>query len=132
MGYYTRVAGEIAITPPLTWREIGGSDYDPYRPDKPDSDVKLRTETDTITTDEGRLEREWAPALVPAWDDSFKAYALLEHVQAAINAFPGHTFTGRFDCEGEDADDLGRVVVRDGRAVKVVPRIVWPDEDGAP
>jgi hypothetical protein len=61
------------------------------------------------------MMRKTAVALVPTWEDSYKAYNLVEHVQEAIDAFPDHTFTGRLDCEGDENTDLWRVVVRDGR-----------------
>lgn len=130
MGYYTSVDGEIRIQPPLTWAEIKDSPFLPGSPnDKTEYDVRLRADEETIDTDEGQLVRKTCSVLLPRWDDSFKAYHLVEHVQAVIDAFPGRTFTGRLDCEGEETGDLWRVVVRDGRALKVEPRIVWPDED---
>lgn len=125
MGYNTSVSGEIRIEPPLTWRDFKDSPFAGT-----DKDVTFRVDEETVTTDDGPLIRKTAVALVPAWEDSYKAYNLVAHVQEAIDAFPEHTFTGRLDCEGEETADLWRVVVRDGRAVKVTPRIVWPDEDG--
>ena len=127
MGYTTTVNGEIDITPPLSWQEIKAS---PFAPNDTHGDynVRLRIDETSIDTDDGTLLRRSAPALVPAWEEAFKAYHLVEHVQTAIDAFPGHLFSGRLECEGEDTGDLWRVVVRDGRAVKVEPRIVWPDE----
>lgn len=126
MGYNTSVTGEIRIEPPLAWREFKDSPFAGR-----DMDVKLRIDEETVDTDDGPLIRKTASAIVPAWEDSYKAYKLIEHVQQAIDAFPGHTFTGRLECEGEENTDLWRVVIRDGRAVRVEPRIVWPDEDGA-
>lgn len=38
------------------------------------------------------------------------------------------TFTGYLECQGEEAGDLWRVYVRNGQAVRVDPKIVWPDE----
>jgi hypothetical protein len=126
MGYNTSVTGEIRIEPPLAWREFKDSPFAGR-----DMDVKIRIDEETVDTDDGPLIRKTASAIVPAWEDSYKAYKLIEHVQQAIDAFPGHTFTGRLECEGEENTDLWRVVIRDGRAVRVEPRIVWPDEDGA-
>lgn len=126
MGYNTSVSGEIRIEPPLAWREFKDSPFAGR-----DKDVTLQVDAETVDTADGPLMRKTAVALVPTWEDSYKAYHLVEHVQEAIDAFPEHTFTGRLDCEGEENTDLWRVVVRDGRAVKVTPRIVWPDEDGA-
>lgn len=124
MGYNTSVDGELRIEPPLTWREFKAS---PFTGD--DLDVRLRVEAETIDTDDGPLMRKTATALIPTWEDSYKAYHLVEHVQQAIDAFPGHTFTGRLECEGEDNTDIWRVIVRDGKAVKIQPRIVWPDDE---
>lgn len=126
MGYNTSVSGEIRIEPPLTWREFKDSPFTGH-----EKDVTFHVDEETVAMDDGPLIRKTAVALVPSWEDSYKAYNLVAHVQEAIDAFPGHTFTGRLDCEGEENADLWRVVVRDGRAVKVTPRIVWPDEDGA-
>jgi hypothetical protein len=126
MGYNTSVTGEIRIEPPLAWREFKDSPFAGR-----DMDVKLRIDEETIDTDDGPLIRKTASAIVPAWEDSYKAYKLIDHVQQAIDAFPGHTFTGRLECEGEENTDIWRVVIRDGRAVRIEPRIVWPDEDGA-
>ena len=128
MGYTTTVDGEIDITPPLSWQEIKTSPFAPNDTTHGDFNVRLRIDETSIDTEDGALLRRCAPALVPAWEEAFRAYNLVEHVQAAIDAFPGHVFSGRLECEGENAGDLWRVVVRDGRAVKVQPRIVWPDE----
>ena len=130
MGYYTRVTGELHIEPPLTWPEFKDSRFLPGSPnDNGNYDVQLRADEETVDTDEGQLVRKTASVLLPRWDDSFKAYNLIEHVQAVIDAFPGRTFTGRLECEGEDNTDMWRLIVRDGRAVRVEPRIVWPDEE---
>lgn len=129
MGYNTRVSGELTMTPPLAWNEFKNSPFHVPADEYGDLDVKLAVTEETVDTDEGPLIRKTATALVPAWDDSFKAYHLVEHAQQAIDAFPGREWSGRLECEGEEAGDLWRVIVRDGRAVKVEPRIVWPDED---
>lgn len=131
MGYNTHVTGEIAIEPPLKWAEFKDSPFNRTSVDAYDGtkNVELRVDTETVETDDGPLMRKSATSLIPAWDGSGKFYNLIEHVQEAIDAFPGHTFTGRFDCEGEENTDIYRVVIREGRAVKVEPRIVWPDED---
>jgi hypothetical protein len=128
MSYITHVAGEFTITPPLTWPEFHDSPFasDDWR----DTDLVLRVDEEQVNTDDGLLIRRTASALVMREIDEYNARNLIQQVQAAIDAFPGHTFTGRLDCEGEENTDIWRVVVRDGRAVKVEPRIVWPDEDG--
>lgn len=135
MGYTTRVTGEFAIEPPLTWKEIKESPFQPRatgptRYGAPDIDLVLRVEETTVDTDDGEMVRRTASALVMPYIDEYRARGLVEQVQRCIDLFPGHTFTGRLECEGQENTDLWRVIVRDGRAVRIEPRIVWPDEDG--
>lgn len=132
MGYTTHVTGELAIEPPLFWPEFKDSRFAPnnitssYTPS-----LVLRVTEESVDTDEGPLLKRTATALVMREIDEYRERGLVDEVQSAIDSFPGHTFTGRLDCEGEENTDIWRVVIRDGRAVKVTPRIVWPDEDGA-
>lgn len=131
MGYTTRVTGEFAITPPLTWTEFRDSSFAPHNiEDSYEPSLILRVDEDTVDTDEGPLLRRTATALVMRDIDEYRAHGLLDEVQAAIDAFPGHEWSGRLDCEGDRNGDMWRVLVRNGRAVKVEPRIVWPDEPG--
>jgi hypothetical protein len=130
MGYITHVTGEFAIEPPLTWPEFKDSEFVPHNIDcSYDPDLILRVAEESVDTDDGPLLRRTATALVMREIDEYRAYNLLDQVQKAVDSFPSHTFTGRLDCEGEESTDLWRVVIRDGRAVKVEPRIVWPDEE---
>ncbi|MEV5770126.1 DUF6205 family protein [Streptomyces antimycoticus] len=134
MGYITHVTGQFAIAPPLTWNEIKNSPFEPIGRGAygtADIDLTLRIDEEAVDTDEGQLVRRTASALVMPHIDEYRARGLVEQVQRCLDAFPGHTFTGRLECEGEENTDLWRVVIRDGRAVKITPRIVWPDEGGA-
>jgi hypothetical protein len=131
MGYTTHVVGEFAIEPPLTYAEFKDSKFAPdnivssYNPS-----LALRVSEQVVEKEDGVFLRRTATALVMREIDEYRERGLVDEVQNAVDAFPGHTFTGRLDCEGEENTDMWRVVVRDGRAVKVEPRIVWPDEDG--
>ena len=129
MGYYSRVDGEIRIEPPLSLTEFKTSPFNPNRTEYDDRlDVKLLIREEPVDTDDGPLLRRTAPELVAAHTDSYKAYYLVEHVQKAIDTFAGHTFSGRLECKGEDGAQW-RIIVRDGRAQQIEPRIVWPDEE---
>jgi hypothetical protein len=130
MGYTTHVEGELTISPPLTWNEFKDSPFYALQQYDAQRDLMLRVDETEVDTDGGVLTRRTASALVMAWEDEYRAYNLMDHVQEAVTAFPGHTWSGRLECEGEENTDMWRVVVRDGRAVRVEPRIVWPDEDG--
>jgi len=134
MGYTTHVTGEFAIEPPLTWNEIKASPFEPVVRGKygaVDIDLDICVEETSVDTDEGTLVRRIGTALAMRQIDEYRARDLVKQVQRCIDLFPGHTFTGRLECEGEENTDLWRVIIRDGRAVRIEPRIVWPDEDGA-
>ena len=123
MGYYTRFEGEISIVPPLTWAEI--------KKGPGLQDLRLRTVEDVEETAEGHVTRVTADAVVPITEDSYKGYSIREELQALAKAHKSHQFTGYISAEGEDAGDLWRLAVKDGKAVQIRPRIVWPDEGGA-
>lgn len=132
MGYTTHVTGEFAITPPLTWPEFRDSQFALHNIHLSfEPSLILRVDEDTVDTNEGPLLRRTATALVMREIDEYRERGLVDEVQAAIDAFPGHAWSGRLDCYGEANTDMWRVVIRDGRAVRVEPRIVWPDEGGA-
>lgn len=127
MGYYTTVTGVIHIVPALTWDEVKDSRYnrDALSYDEK-TGLVLHVDEETVETPDGPLLRRTASALAPAWGEAYRAYTLLEDVQAAVDAFPGHEFIGVLECEGEDNPDMWRVVVRDRRATKVEPEVIWP------
>jgi hypothetical protein len=133
MGYTTHVRGEFKIEPPLSWNEIRNSPFEPVGQQQYlalDIDLVLRVDEDSVDTDEGTLVRRTGTALVMREIDEYRARNLIEQVQRCLDLFPGHAFTGRLECEGEENTDMWRVVVRDGRALRIEPRIVWPDEMG--
>jgi hypothetical protein len=127
MSYTTHVRGEFVITPPLAWPQFKDSPF--ASGDWRASDLVLRVDEESVDTDDGQLLRRTAGVLAMREIDEYNSRNLLAEVQKAVDAFPGHTFTGRLECEGEEAGDLWRVVIRNRRAVKVEPRIVWPEDD---
>lgn len=121
MGYNTRITGNIEIVPPLKPAEIK------RLPEF--NDVRIATATETIETEDGdELVRYTRTAIVPDSDDRYRAYSVVEEVQAIIDAHPDRGFYGYLEGRGEDDYDLWRLSVRDGKAVKTMARIVWDDE----
>lgn len=80
MGYYTTVSGEIRIEPPIPWAEIRSSQFVPGG----EFEAVLVVEETSEDTPEGTLVRKQAVAITPCSEDGFKAYHLVEHVQAII------------------------------------------------
>lgn len=127
MGYITRFDGEFVITPPLTWAEARESRFSPDNFDSHRLEVKVRVGEQVTEDDEGPRIMRTGIALVPAYESEMRGYNIVDHVQRFLDEHPGHKLVGRFDCEGEQAADVWRLEIQDGRAVKVTPRIVWPD-----
>jgi hypothetical protein len=124
MAYETSFSGEIRIDPPIPAEALEGTGFTPDRHNG--MDVTLRISEIPVDGVPGAYRR-MAVAVVPAMT-RFSGYDIVEHLQRLLSLFgEGRTFTGRFDCAGEEAGDLWRLEVHDGRAVKVEPRIVWPD-----
>lgn len=129
MGYNTSVNGEIIITPPIPWKRVKDGPFtDTGREHR---DVILRMREEEIENGDDTIIRRTADAVVPAWEDSYRAYYIVEHLQELVDLYgEGREFTGRLHCEGEENLDVWRVYVRDGRAVRVDPVVTWPDEAG--
>jgi len=131
MGYYTRITGRFTITPPLTLDDLQDSDFTPERGRRAGRDLEFFFLDEPVTTEMGTMLVRTAAALQPLSSPT-KAYRIIEDVQDFLDSHPGHVLTGRLDCRGEEAGDLWRLEVHGGRAVKVTPRIVWPDGSEEP
>jgi hypothetical protein len=128
MGYITHFDGEFRIEPPLTWSEIRESRFAPERAERERLDVKVRIEETEVDTNEGVMTRRAGVALVPTYEEEMRGYDIVSHVQLFLDTYGDrHRLTDRLDCAGEETGDLWRLEIHDGRAVKVQPRIVWPD-----
>jgi hypothetical protein len=126
MGYYSRYTGRIDIDPPLTRKMFRDSPSYPGKNFR--SDVRLLVEVHEVETDEGLMLRERAFAVVPASEDSFQGYDMVEHLQAVVDlADPTvpTAFTGRIDAVGADGEQW-RIKVVDGQVRRFEPIIVWP------
>lgn len=125
MGYNTRVTGEITFAPPLTWSEIKADKFNlqgHYA-------VMINPRRDVTDTDTSQETVITADRLLPSWEEKSRYDELVEHVQKFIDVYGfGRTFTGYFDCVGEEQPDMWRVVIRDGTATVVRAVVLWPED----
>jgi hypothetical protein len=128
VGYYSRITGAIAIAPALKWSEYKDKGLtDAGAPNHPS--VVLRTHEEERDGEGGVMFVRWADGIIPATDESIKAYELEAEVRAIVAAFrTGRTFGGYLEISGEEQGDLWRLVVRDGRVVRIEPTVTWPEE----
>ncbi|MFG1872198.1 DUF6205 family protein [Micromonospora arborensis] len=129
MGYDTRVTGAILISPPIPYAVLAGSRFLgwPYRRFV-DKDCVLRVVEQVPEGGDGSLVRRVADAIVPAVQGPYSAHRLVDDVQDVLRIYGAErTFTGRLTCLGEEAGDIWRLEIHEGQAVRVEPRLVWPD-----
>lgn len=125
MGYDINMSGEIRIDPPAPADEIVAAGY-PEPGIYGDKDVAVKVEEVPVEGVPGAFRR-LATAIVPCMG-TYTAYQAHEHIQELVDRWgEGHTFTGRLECCDPNTGDLWRLEIHEGRAVKVTPRIVWPD-----
>ena len=130
MGYTSMVWGQIEINPPLTWAQA--KDH-PFRmPDDDDAKwspaLSLAMRERDQEVDQGVLHVKEAVAVHYAWGKPGKCHDVVEELQRIVDlAGPGHTFTGALEGTGEDFGDIWLLRVIDGRAVRWLPTITWPD-----
>lgn len=134
MGDYTKVEGVVHIDPPLTYAEIKDS---PFYPDgahyDSDANVILDVQKSTHETGEGQLTRFTCEEIIPYTEERRKFYRLVEDLIKLVDAFPGHRFHGRFDCEAEswELGGIYLVIVEDvgdhHEVRKLAPTLTWPD-----
>jgi Family of unknown function (DUF6205) len=123
MGYKANFTGEIAITPPLTWARI----RQPFG-DRILQDLRIRQDEDVRDSDEGQVKVITGVAVEPT-SSYGSGYGMVDDLQALVDVHgSGHQFTGHIEATSEEGDKW-RLAVRDGQAVQVHPRIVWPDEE---
>jgi hypothetical protein len=126
MSYTTRFRGEIRINPPIPADQTDNTGFG-----QPGTfgakDIALKVTEEPVDGVPGAYRR-LAVAVVPVMG-AYTAYRIVEHTQEIIDRWgDGRTFTGRIDCSGEEAGDVWRLEVHDGRAAEVRPRIVWADD----
>lgn len=123
MGYIYRLTGTIRIDPPLSWAEIKSTPFTEYQ----GFDIRLAVDSEEVETADGTLVRRTASRVIAERDEP-RAYDLVKRLQAMVDAFPGHTWEGYIQGDGEDAGDQWRLWVNpEGRAAQARPVITWPE-----
>lgn len=125
MGYSTYARGVITIVPPIPYAGIKDS---PFLPDGDENtDLKFVLAKQEQHTPDGILTIIVATGVEQRYDDDPRNYFIVTHLQLLVDAFPGHTFRGRLDCEGDNSGDMWRLKVVDGKATKFKPQLIWPE-----
>lgn len=128
MGYVSRLEGEIAITPPLNWREVR-SLPDKYLKERQDNSLVIKLNESVRDTDDGEVIVRSGSMIASGWEDEVRHYHVLEELDEIVKACPGHEYCGYLHRYGEDPTDVERYWVADGRARSEVAEVVarWPD-----
>lgn len=132
----TSVNGQITIEPPLTNLELNVCGFVKHRGDHDyDMPFKVHVEETPEETADGTLIRRTGVAVEPLQDEPYAAYDLVQHLRDFVGVYGKapdgtlRTFTGHFSCDDADSyDDPWMCKVVDGRVVKVLASVVWPDD----
>jgi len=124
MGYYSSVHGELTPDTPLD-----GAILDKIKEIYDDNEYELSYAAE--------FAQKYDP-LLPAGTldfspkEAFKLYDGAEIVTSFIQQVKeetGVTYSGTLHIEGEENDDIWRIVVKNSEVFTHRPRIVWEDED---
>jgi len=128
MGYLSRVSGRIVFSPAITYAEVKDSGFVINEPNQNyvDKDVQLESFGD-VAYPEDEID-----SILPSTDDPYKAYTLIEDLQALVDLLgPKRQYTGFLHIIGEGHDsnvpDIWRLRVKDGKVEVIEPQLVWPD-----
>ena len=127
MGAYdSHFSGEIRITPPLTWAQIRSAPYPALR------DVALGIDERAEDTPTGQIRTIVAPGITPIRRSAYNGSDIEAEIQAVIDAYPDHEFTGTITAEPEDPGGTPwRYVIQGRQVVRQEARLVWPDDSEA-
>jgi hypothetical protein len=127
MGYYSRMRGQIVISPPLSWSELQQvSDFLPGVPESKERLIRIELSTRHEETDQGTLTIKTGVSVVPTWDDEIKAYSIEKDMKDLFGStvFEGHRLTGHILVLGEEQGDVTRF---DGTGVGEKAELRCPD-----
>lgn len=127
MGAYdSHFTGAIRINPPLTWEEVRSSRYPVLH------DVSLQLSERTEDTPTGQIKAIGVVAITPVRPSPYSGYAVETEIQAVINGFPDHEFTGTITAEPEyPGGTPWRYIIQGRQVVRQEARLVWPDDGEA-
>lgn len=128
MGYDTKLSGKIRFSPPVGWAKLKdcqflGTDHINYH-----RALKLHVREDEVETDEGLVLRRSSSVIIPTWEGEARAFEIESDLQDIVDWLgAGHIYTGYIEGHGEEWDDIWRLCVSNGAAIKVDAQITWPD-----
>lgn len=113
------VAGTIRIDPPLNWQ---GIQHSPFLPNG------------WAGADRGRslalvLDDAGAVGITCRYDETSDPDEMAAELQSIVDDRPNHQYIGFIGVEGEERDDLRRLIVVDGKATTAYAEVtvVWPE-----
>lgn len=125
MGYTSTAKGVFLITPPLNHQDLKRLPdlTEPYG-----AEIELDIEESELETQSGTLISRKARTVRPLnGDEDYKRYDTATQLQALMDAFPHHIFTGYFEFLGEDGERW-RTLVKNGQVIdNVKPELRWPE-----
>lgn len=125
MGDLSHFRGSVTIDPPLDWAEIRRVQELPHI--KGGYEIRLVVNEEQEDTDTGTVTVKTCAEIVPWTYGEYKGYYVQEALQEAMDACPGHVFSGYIEGLLPHAFQMWRIVANGAVAQKVDPIVTWPD-----
>jgi hypothetical protein len=140
MGYDTTFIGKIAVEPPLSAAEVAFLKQ--FSRDEHEGRGFPGKYCQWIATEDGTAI-EWDGGEKFYDSEEWMAYLVQNFLGPGIRVTAGrtpetkalevltrnHILNGVINAEGEDNDDIWRLVVKDNQVSRVNARVMWPDEE---
>lgn len=128
MGYYSSVYGELTPDTPLD-----NATLDKIKEIYDDNEYEISYAADFVLEDTSAGPENFLRGTLDfSPNEAFKLYDGAEIVTSFIQQVKeetGVTYSGTLHIEGEENDDIWRIVVKNSDVFTHRPRIVWEDED---
>jgi hypothetical protein len=136
MGYTTKFTGHVDVTPPLNATEVAflknfADEDNRHDPGAPGSYCDWQPTEDGAGIEWNRTEKfryaeEWMRYLIDQFLKQGAVASTIDDPQFAGLTFD-HIVNGTIEAQGEERDDLWRLVVTNNVVSRVDPSIVYPD-----
>lgn len=125
MSYYSRYIGSIDIYPPIPASEIIDTSFIASGSDR---DFRVLAKDVMLIPSSSDIDFPGSSyaAIAPIMEGEYKGYHMTEDIQKIVDTYgEGRSFTGFIQADGEEAGDIRRYSVIDGKVVTESAIVIW-------
>ena len=123
MGYTTYFDGSVKVEPPLDAGEVARINAFADERHEGEGFPGIWCQWIAVTSEEGETYIEW-----DGGEKFYNADVWMDYIMEHFIRNNGHLANGIIYAEGEEAEDIWRIVVKDNDVKVEEPTITWPEE----